>query len=68
MIRQLMRSLMSEETHAARVELREARRDLARVSAQSPEETPAYRVANRRVIRAETRLAWWQRLDIELLA
>ncbi|GGR78626.1 hypothetical protein GCM10010169_23510 [Micromonospora fulviviridis] len=68
MIRLFRLFRLSEETHAARVELREALRNLAEVSAQSTEETDDYLKANGRVIRAERRLPWWQRFDIEMTA
>ncbi|MEU4399802.1 hypothetical protein [Micromonospora orduensis] len=59
---------MSEQTRKARAALRAARRELERVSAGITEETDEYLDANARVIRAEKRLPWWKRLDIDLTA
>jgi len=59
---------MSEKTRKARAAYRAARRELERVSSGIAEETDEYLDANARVIRAERRLPWWKRLDIDLTA
>ena len=59
---------MSEKTRKARAAYRAARRQLAIVSERDREETDAYLDANARVIRAEKRLPWWKRLDIDFTA
>lgn len=59
---------MSAKTRKARAGLRAARRELARISERDREETDAYLDANARVIRAEKRLPWWKRLDIDFTA
>ncbi len=55
--------LFSEDTRAARAELRAARIALV-ATAGGTEETDEYLDANDRVIRAEQALPWWKRIGV----
>lgn len=60
-------SLFSDKDKAARAELCIARQELGRVArASGREETNEFLAANDRVARAEKKLPWHKRIDIDL--